>query len=305
MKKIIPLLLLAAIGSGGWNMSRAQSLEERLQKYGEDFAKGYTGPITDAFGASLNSGWYHSADVSDGLDIFIGVKAMLMPIPEDGKKFKIASIWDNTVQEIPTAFGEETEVPISGAPPGVSPTKYPQGFNLNYAPMIVPHISVGNIFGTRVMLRFLPKTKIGTIGDFEFFGIGVQHSISRYLPLVPIDLSALVAYQSLSIGSIVTAKAFTIGAQAGKSISILSIYGGLAYESSKMSFGYDGTFDIPNPSPPPATTTVTKRVGFDTSGKNSFRATVGFSLSLAILIISADYSLASQPAATVGIGLGW
>ena len=304
MKKIVLSLGLVALTFAGLDTGHAQ-LVDRMQKFGEDFAKGYSGPFTDAFGASLNSGWYSSADVSDGLDLYVGVRVMLMPIPDDAKKFKIKSIWNNTEQEIPTAFGDETEVPISGAPAGVNPANYPKGFNFGFAPMFVPHISVGNIFGTRLMLRYLPKVKVGDIGDFEFFGIGVQHSISRYIPLVPLDVSVLVAYQSFSVGSAVSAKAFTIGAQASKSFTVLTVYGGFAYESSKMTFDYDATFDVPNPPPPTATTTVTKHIGFDTNGKNNFRATVGLAVSLAVVKISADYSLASQPVATLGFGVGW
>ena len=114
-----------------------QSLEERLQKFGEDFAKGYTKPFIDVFGASLNSGWYHSANVDNGTSLYFGVKVMAMPIPDDGKKFQIASLYDAVVQEIPTAFGEDKEIPISGAPAGVDPNKYPKGFNLGFVPMAV------------------------------------------------------------------------------------------------------------------------------------------------------------------------
>lgn len=301
MKKIVPLLVLAAIGSGGWNMGRAQSLEERLQKYGVDFAKGYTKPLIDAFGAGLNSGWIQTANVDDGLDLFFGVKAMLMPIPDDGKKFMIASPYNGVVQEVPTVFGEEVEKPISGYPGApASPDKYPNGFNVGFAPLAVPHISIGNIFGTRVMLRYFPKTKFGDLGEFEFFGIGVQHSISRYLPLVPVDLAANVAFQNMKLGSLVSASAFTFGAQASKSFSILTVYGGLAYETSSLSFSYNG-----QASPPGGGAPVPIRVSFDQNGKNNFRLTGGIGLSLAIIKIVADYSIASQPAATVGVGIGW
>ncbi|HZY10611.1 MAG TPA: DUF6588 family protein, partial [Bacteroidota bacterium] len=156
------IFVLVIFGISG--ISYAQGLEERLQKFGEDFAKGYTKPFIDAFGASLNSGWYHTANVDDGLSLYLGVKVMLMPIPDDGKKFKIASLYNGTIQEVPTAFGEDTEVPMSGAPPGVDPSMYPKGFNISAVPMAVPHIAIGNMFGTRVMLRYFPKTKLGDYG---------------------------------------------------------------------------------------------------------------------------------------------
>ena len=304
MKRICPLLLTLCAIVALVTTSRAQSLEDRLRQFSLDYGKGYTKPIGDAFGASLNSGWYSTANVSDGIDIFIGVKAMLLPIPDDARTFNIISLYDGRSQTVPTVVGDKTEILISrnGIPSSVniSPDTYAQGFNLKWAPMAVPHISIGNFFGTRVMLRWLPKVPVGSMGDFGFFGIGVQHSISRYLPVLPVDLSAMVAYQSMTLGDIVTTKAFTIGAQASKSFSILTLYGGLGYESSTMSFSYKASYTDPsNP-----TTPKTEQIAFDLSGKNNFRLTVGFAVNLLVLKINADYSLAAQPVATVGVGIG-
>ncbi|HZY10492.1 MAG TPA: DUF6588 family protein, partial [Bacteroidota bacterium] len=69
-----------------------------------------------------------------------------------------------------------------------------------------------------------------------------------------------------------------------------------------MSFGYDAKYTDPtNPTGP----MISKRIGFDDTGKNSVRATIGLGLDLLILKVNADYSLASQPVATVGVGFGW
>jgi hypothetical protein len=301
MKRFYYLAVCSILSLSISNRLSAQSLQERLEKFGEDFSKGYTAPFVDAFGASLNSGWYSTANVEDGLDIFVGVKAMLMPIPDDGKTFNIASPYDGVIQQVPTAFGSKDEIAISNAPANVEPNKYPGGFDFSLAPMLVPHLSVGNIFGTRVMLRWLPPVKLGDMGDFSFFGLGVQHSLNRYIPVLPLDVSAMVAYQNLSLGDILTTKAFTFGAQASKTFAILTVYGGVAYESSTMSFTYTATYTDPNNT----SVTVTKPVAFDISGTNSARATVGIALSLAIIKINADYSFASQPVASVGFGIGW
>lgn len=292
------VLLLAACIT---QVALAQSLEERLRAFGDDFAKGYTQPVVDAFGAGANSGWFNTANVDDGISLFVGVKAMIMPIPDDGKKFRIKSVYDGTEQQVPTFFGDETETHISGAPVGASPSKYPKGANLGLAPLLVPHISVGNIFGTRAMVRYFPATEISKeVGKIELLGFGVQHSVSQHIPLVPVDIAVLVAYQNLKVGDLLDADALTIGAQVSKSLPIITVYGGIAYESSKMKFGYNANFTDPqNPAQ-----TITKRIGFDAEGKNNFRLSGGVSLSLLIINISADYSLASQPVATLGVGIG-
>jgi hypothetical protein len=299
MKKFFHILLaVLAIAAIGGN-AQAQTLEERLQKFGTDYAKGYVGPFGEAFGAALSTGWYHNADISTGIDVYVGLKVMLMPIPDDSKTFKMVSPWNQTVQEVPTVFGDQ-QVPISGAPSGVEPSVYPGGYNLTWSPMLTPHISVGNIFGTRLMLRFLPEISLGDYGKFSMFGIGVQHSISQYIPLVPLEFSAMIAYQKFSLGDLISAHAFTFGVQASKSFAILTVYGGLAYESSTFSFSYTAKFTDPlNP-----TLTKSVPVGFDIDGKNSVRATVGFAVSLGFVKINADYSLAAQSVASAGIGVG-
>lgn len=297
---VLTLTVLILLPQAGY----PQTIEQRVKNFGDNFAKSYMGPFVDAFGASLNSGWYSTANVDNGISLYLGVKVMAMPIPDDAKTFAIASVFDPSVTDnAPTIFGEkDTDVPISGAVQASPIKTYPRGFGLSLVPMIIPQAQVGNIMGTRAILRFLPTMAMGDYGDFSFFGIGIQHSISQYIPLVPVDLSALVSYQSLTLGDLVSAKAYSLGAQVSKSLPFITFYGGLAWEKSSMSFGYDAV--LPDPLDPTHTHTVTQHVGFDADGKNTIRATVGFSLSLAIIKLNADYSFASQPVATLGIGIG-
>jgi hypothetical protein len=288
-------------------MTHSQSIQERLRTFSTTFAQGYMGPFADAFGASLNSGWYSNADASTGLDLYLGVKIMGMPVPDGSKNFSIASIYNGTITDAPpTVFGDkDTDVPIGGLPPASGPDwpkNYPRGLGLSLVPMAVPQAQIGNIFGTRLVIRYLPTMSLGDYGDFSFFGVGIQHSISQYIPLVPVDLSVLGAYTSLTVGSLVTTKALTFGAQVSKSLPVVTLYGGLAWEKSTMTLSYDAV--LPDPTDAAHTRTLIVPVGFDMDGKNNFRATVGVSFSLLIIKINADYSFASQPVAVIGIGIG-
>lgn len=115
--------------------------------------------------------------------------------------------------------------------------------------------------------------------------------------MVPLDLSAMVAYQRLTIGDIITAHGLTFGAQASKSFSVLTLYGGVAYETSTFSLSYKATYDSPSG-------TKTIPVGFDIDGQNTVRLTLGFALGLGPIEINADYSVASQSVITAGFGFG-
>jgi hypothetical protein len=289
-------MLMLVSGNAG-----AQTLEEQLQKFGVDYAKGYVGPFGEAFGASLNSGWYHTANVSDGLDIYIGLKVMGMPIPDDGKKFTAYSPYDGKAQEVPTAAGEDKEIPISGAIAGYEPSVYAKGYGWGWAPMLLPQLSVGNIFGTRLILRAMPSFSAPDIGTVTLFGIGVQHSISQWVPVIPLDFSANIGFQKFRMGDFIDAKGYTVGIQASKSFALFTVYGGFAWETSTFSFSYTSLYTDPaNPTGPKKSLPV----AFDIEGKNTVRATVGFALSLSFFKLNADYSFASQSVATVGIGFG-
>jgi hypothetical protein len=288
-------ILILVSGNAG-----AQTLEEQLQKFGSDYAKGYVGPFGEAFGASLNSGWYHTANVSDGLDIYIGLRIMGMPIPDDGKKFIAVSPYDGKSQEVPTVAGEDKEIAISGALAGYEPSVYAKGYGWGWAPMLLPQVSVGNIFGTRAIIRWLPSFSAPDIGTVSIFGIGVQHSISQWVPVIPLDFSANIGFQKFKMGDLVDARGFTFGIQASKTFAMATVYGGLGYETSTFSFAYTATYTDPaNPAQKKS-----MPVAFDIEGKNTVRATVGFALNLAFVRFNADYSFASQPVAVVGIGFG-
>jgi len=291
MKKVNYLLLSTLLVMLFVVSGRAQDdLQTKLEQFGKDWSTGYLAPLENAFGAGMNSGWYNTANVDDGFSLFIGAKVMYMPIPDDAMKFTLLSPGDGTtMDEVPTLFGEKVDVPISGG----GGATYPQGLGLSFAPFAVPHISIGNIYHSRIMIRFLPKVTLQDYGDVQFFGMGAQHGLNQYFPNpLPVDLAANFAFQNFKIGSLVDASAFSFGAQASKSFPVIDVYAGLTYETSKMSVSYTQTAG-------------STPIAFDLDGKNSFRFTAGINLNLFIFKINADYSLAKQSVATLGIGLGW
>ena len=88
-------------------------------------------------------------------------------------------------------------------------------------------------------------------------------------------------------------KGFALNAQASKTISVLILYGGVAYESSRMGLTYTST----DPTVPPA-------VDITMDGANNMRFTLGAGLSLGILNIFADANFGSVTSFSGGIGFG-
>jgi hypothetical protein len=72
----------------------------------------------------------------------------------------------------------------------------PAGNNLNAVFAAVPQFEIGSIYGTELLLRFIPPLDYGeTIGEFAFWGIGVKHSLSQYLPERYFDAAFQFVYQ--------------------------------------------------------------------------------------------------------------
>ncbi len=86
----------------------------------------------------------------------------------------------------------------------------PAGGDLNTIIAGVPQFEIGSLYGTELLLRFIPPTDLGEyIGKFAFWGFGLKHSISQYFydddniyqdPMQreeapPFDLAAQFVYQ--------------------------------------------------------------------------------------------------------------
>lgn len=90
---VVNVLITAFLGIGLVSPVFAQdeSLEGTLQQLSEDAAMKYVSPISSAFGADLNSGWFHKAPgaVIAGFNLEIGVVAMGAFFPDDSKTFSV------------------------------------------------------------------------------------------------------------------------------------------------------------------------------------------------------------------------
>lgn len=273
----------------------AQSIDQRLHYSPLDYARGYVQPVVDAFGANLNSGLYHSADTEGELEIYGGIKIIGTFITSDMQTFKATSPYNGQTSSTATIVGG-SGADIPGAPPG-TPSKYLDGASsfssVKIVPLFVPQASVGNFKGTQLMIRFLPTQNISGVGKVSFWGFGIQHSLSQYIPLLPLHLAAQGTYQKLMAGDNFDATAYSIGIQASKKIAIVSVYGGVAYEHCSVTLSYEYT----NPS------LQSQKYSVDFTGANTVRATIGACVNFLFFTINADYSLGKIPVGCVGIGV--
>ena len=304
-------------------------LGKQLSKVAGQNAVSYVSPLLSGFGADLNSGFYHSADLHEVLGFDIGLKVSAI-MPTDGDKsfnfvlpdeisyngltLKAGTDYDKIIAGSPTALGEKSGVDVkvkSTSPyiPARGQTIFttPQGFGLKAVPLIVPQASVGLPLGFEVIGRFIPTMNIppsgfgDPVGKMNFLGFGLRHSIDQYIPLCPVDIAIHFMTQKLTLSDnndnkILSGSGTAYGVEVSKSLAVLTLYGGFQLEKSKWeieSYKYDD----------PTTGASVQLQGFSVDGKNTSRFHAGIRLLLLIVNIHADYSFASQPVITAGVGI--
>ncbi|MEM9300079.1 MAG: DUF6588 family protein [Bacteroidota bacterium] len=293
MKRLLSLLTMATIGLG---VVKAQDLEDFVSKYTDENGSGYLQPLSDAFGANMNTGWFRHAKVNKKkFQFYIGVVTTAGLLKDEQKTFQATSLFSDQTVTAPSIFGS-TESVINSDPGGSGlEENFPGGADFSILPLAVPQLSVGGLFGTEFSVRYFAFDAGEDVGDLDVKGFGIRHSISQYFKLIPVDISLAFYTQSFQLGDIVDANARIIMAQVGKRLAIVDFYGGIGYEFSTMDIQYD--LEVAGEDPTP--------ISFELEGENSLRLTAGFMLNLGPVKLNADYNLGDTNVFSVGFGFGF
>lgn len=291
---------------------QAQTATDQIQHAALEYAQGYANPLANMLSAVFNSGQYHTADAS-GFHIYVSLQATGAFVPNSEKTFS-TSFYYNSGNDpnlppqlrglrfyehftgVPTVLGGTSNTYLIDTTLGGQPYRYgklPDGINANFVPLIIPHIEIGSVLGTELLLRFLPASETNTsIGKINFYGVGLRHSISQYIPLLPVDISAQVMYQHLGAGDLLTMDAWNIAALASIDLPIITLYGGVQLEQASMDVHY--TFNEPG--------LPMETVDLGLQSTHNARFTLGATLKFLILYINAQFTVA--PVSTFGAGVG-
>lgn len=130
----------------------------------------------------------------------------------------------------------------------------PQGLNIKRIIAGMPQIEVGSFYGTELTLRFIPRIDLGkNIGKFTFWGVGIRHSISQYIPNPFVDFAFQVAYQGTNLRNTIgvtnaelnaNANFFNANFHFSRRVSKnFEIFSGISYES--IHINTDFTYYLP------------------------------------------------------------
>lgn len=130
----------------------------------------------------------------------------------------------------------------------------PQGLNISRILAGIPQIEIGSLYGTELTLRFIPRIDLGkNIGKFTFWGLGLRHSLSQYVPNPYVDFAVQVAYQGTNLRNTIgvtnaelnaNANFFNANVHFSKKISKnFELFSGISYEY--ININTDFTYYLP------------------------------------------------------------
>lgn len=244
----------------------------------------------------------------------------------------------------PTAYGAETEIPRYQFTTGPNSTPIqmqfigPGGGNISkdvpVGSLVVPTITggIGLFANTDIRFRYTPNVKFGDT-ELKNWGVGIMHDIKQHIPgikMAPFSLSLLLAYSQLtattnlgglygiSSGSpsnyagqegIGETKGFTGQVLISKSLSVVTFYGGLGYNSSTTTYDINGSYYVDKaftgggssvPLLNPVTLSNPFHQDYTVSG---FRFTGGIRFKLGPILLNGDYThLTDKGMLTAGFG---
>jgi hypothetical protein len=355
---LVPAILLA-VGS-----AQGQTLEETLSELSADAAEQYVAPISSAFGANLNSGWFRRAPAADrlGFHLELGVVAMGSFFPTDADHFDVSGQFRFSASQanqlvlvyedmqgvnlpqvvrrelVRQLTGQASTVRISGATViGAASDSVTVGFGgdtytalgddydlpaydlklpfggfgdlaeINLLPLAAPHLTLGTVQGTQLSLRYLPAVEISSdLGDFQYFGFGIQHNPMIWLERsLPVDVALSFFTQRMEVGELFESRSTALGVNASKTLGWrflnLTPYAGLMLEDASMKVKYDFIVDVPIEVDPSGQ--MVQPISLDLESENTMRLTLGTNLRLGIVNWNLDYSLAKYSALSMGISL--
>lgn len=342
MKTITIRIILFLSFFGISNISFAQ-YDDYINGVTSDFNQymdSYMDPLLQGLGYGFNNGWYNTArpHKTFGFDLTISGNLAYVPVasqsfilnPDNYENFDLA---DPNNNEFPTIMGGTTTNEIravldksdANSPYVVFPTLDGiQGdlpVDIVAVPSPIVQLGVGIVKGTEVKIRWVPTIKNDAGIDYHYWGLGVMHSVSQWIPVVKdlpfLDISGFIGFTNVSLayelepgtidGSDQMAefgvKTFNYQVVASATVSVITGFVGFGYDDFKTNLGMNGTYLVEVP----GTGTqepIENPVNLDAKG-GGMRATVGARLKLAILTIHGSYTLQGYNTLNAGIGFSF
>ncbi len=287
-----------------------EPLAEKIEKMSRELVEGYTQPLITAFGTGISTGLFHSAYSHDFLGFDLGVRGILVQVPNSARYFSgkalICSyngqgLVCDTIEfdSLSTVFGPKntTVVPTTRNAVGIPPS-IPGGFDVSYVPLVVPQLNVGFFRGSEIAVRYMPFTYKGS--RVKFFGLGFKQELTRLLglKLTPVAIALGGAYQEFGIKNslgeqVVNSKTWNLQFLISKRIAVFEPFLGVGLERTKVFFPYEFNYELPDTinGVPTGRMSITEEINVELVSQNEYRAIVGFTFRIGFFYLHYDYNI--------------
>jgi len=347
MKKILALLSFLLC----FQISKSQELETILLAADDAslLTENYLNPGMKGLMYSMNGGWYTTAKTHKkfGFDITINANASFVPnsdqtfafVPSDYSFLALPngeSSLNTVMSENDTETTVDIRIPNGDGTFNVASFDMPGGISkdlpINAVPTPMVQLGLGLPLNTDIKVRFIPNINFDDNVESGLIGFGLQHDLMQYfgpLEKLPLNVSVLAAFTNMKVTYNIEDEdptdnvavnngkaefkmnAWTVQALASLDFKIITLYGGLGYNSgsttAKMKGDYTLTYDVEDNNGVPLGTaqeTVSNPINLDFEA-NGIRATIGTRLNLGFFKIFADYTLQEYNTASAGIAFSF
>jgi hypothetical protein len=199
----------------------------------------------------------------------------------------------------PTIFGGPAQPVQHSTIPGLSWRGADGLVDAEYFPTAAPQLRLGGLLGTELVIRYASSGMVPFLEDEDFpdltmFGIGVQHSVSQYIPGLPVDVSVGGSFNSLKFGDIVDLSSTSFGVNVGRSFGLFGVSGGIVSDGGTMNLTYTST----DPSAPGS-------VDVDLDVDRSLRFRAGAALNLGFIRFFGDAAFGNITSYAAGLRFGF
>ncbi len=342
--KTIRLLLFGLCSSAAVYAQNEDDLIRFMQAGQADGSKmitAYISPMIEGFSYAMNGGWFHTAKPHKlgGFDFNFSVTPVFIPKSRDYFNPNELGLSSNFVGFNNQTTGGNLAPTIIGPKDrneyqydtgnGIITFSGPEGLGIRktikVAPVGLPmaQVGIGLIKGTDIMIRYVPKTNIGST-DLQLFGFAVRHDVKQHIPgikMLPFDLSVMTGYTSFTGVTDMSGlasefppdpgssnvkqeseyrfNAFLLEALISKKLAFVTFFGGVGFNGINTRAKIKGSYTFFSGQP----------YGFDlnnpysaTFKNSSMRLDAGMRINLMAFYLYGNYSLQEYQAFTFGLG---
>ncbi|MGE5365109.1 MAG: DUF6588 family protein [Bacteroidota bacterium] len=172
--------------------------------------------------------------------------------------------------------------------------------NFSMLPAAAPQIKIGTVYGTQMLLRYLPGINMPEdLGKLDFIGFGLQHNPGVWLKTpLPVDISLGFMTQKITLADLLkitgTAYGINVSRTFGTGLVKVTPFAGFILEKTNVEVDYTSTFDS-------EAGKEEVNIKFDMESENKNRVNLGAAVQLGSVSLILDYNIGKYKALTAGL----